>query len=126
MNTIAAIATAINNAGINIIRISGDESLRIIGEIFRPANKEKDITKVKSHTIHYGTIVDGDEDIDEVLVSVMKGPKSYTKEDVIEINCHGGAFVTKRILDLIVNHGAYIAEPGEFTKSSFLISLISS
>ncbi len=118
-NTIVAIATALNNSGISIIRISGDESLNIVNKIFKPKNVDKDITKVKSHTIHYGYIVDNGI-VDEVLVSVMKGPNSYTAEDVVEINCHGGIIVTKQILDLCIKAGARMAEPGEFTKRAFL------
>ena len=118
-STIVAIATALNNSGISIIRISGEEALNIISKIFKSKNINKDIKKVKSHTIHYGYIVDKDI-VDEVLVSVMKGPNSYTAEDVVEINCHGGVIVTKQILDLCIKAGARIAEPGEFTKRAFL------
>ena len=120
-STIAAIATAVNNSGISIIRVSGDEAFEIAYRIFRPVNKNKDIRKVDSHTIHYGNIIDNDGNvIDEVLVSIMKGPKSYTAEDVVEINCHGGIVVTKKILDICIKNGAKIAEPGEFTKRAFL------
>ena len=118
--TIVAIATALNNSGISIIRISGAQALDVIYRIFRPKNKEKDIRKVKSFTIHYGNIVDNDIIVDEVLVSVMRGPKSYTAEDVVEINCHGGVTVTKKVLDLCLKNGAVLAEPGEFTKRAFL------
>ena len=120
-STIVAIATALNNSGISIIRISGENALDVIYKVFKPMNKEKDIRKVKSHTIHYGHILENEGCIiDEVLVSVMKGPKSYTAEDVVEINCHGGIIVTKKVLDLCVQNGARIAEPGEFTKRAFL------
>lgn len=118
--TIAAIATAMSNAGISIIRISGDDAIEIVSKIFRPKNKNKKLENVPSHTIHYGYIVDGDITIDEVLVLVMKGPHSYTKEDVIEINCHGGVTVTKKILETVIKYGARAAEPGEFTKRAFL------
>lgn len=118
--TIVAIATALNNSGISIIRISGKDALNIIYKIFQPKNKEKDIRKVKSFTLHYGNIVDNDVIVDEVLVSVMLGPKSYTAEDVVEINCHGGIVVTKKVLELCINNGAVLAEPGEFTKRAFL------
>ena len=120
-STIAAIATAVNNSGISIIRISGDKAFDIVYKIFKPVSKNKDIRNVNSHTIHYGNIVDKDNNvIDEVLVSIMKGPKSYTAEDVAEINCHGGIVVTKKILDICIQNGARIANPGEFTKRAFL------
>lgn len=119
-DTIAAIATALTNSGIGIIRISGDESFNIIDRIFKPKNKNKKIKEEKTYTIHYGHIHDGDELIDEVLVVVMKGPHSYTAEDTIEIDCHGGILVMKRILETVVKYGARLAEPGEFTKRAFL------
>ncbi len=120
-STIVAIATALNNSGISIIRISGKDALDVAYKVFKPVNREKDIRKVMSHTIHYGHIVDENEHIiDEVLVSVMKGPKSYTAEDVVEINCHGGIIVTKKVLDICLKNGARIAAPGEFTKRAFL------
>lgn len=119
-HTIAAIATAVNNAGLNIIRISGENSLNIIDKIYKSKNGKKKISKVPSHTIHYGYIYDGNILIDEVMISVMKGPKSYTKEDVIEIYCHGGIVVTKKILETVLKNGGHLAEPGEFTKRAFL------
>lgn len=119
-DTIAAIATAVNNGGISIIRVSGDEAVEIVDKVYRSRKGSKKLADVKSHTINYGFIKDGDDTIDEVLVSVMLGPNSYTKEDVVEVNCHGGILVTKKILELIVKAGARIAEPGEFTKRAFL------
>lgn len=112
-DTIAAIATAMSNSGIGIVRISGEESLNIIQKVYKGKT-------LKDHAIHYGYIVDGDETIDEVLVMVMKGPHSFTGEDTVEINCHGGVYVVKRILETVINAGARPAEPGEFTKRAFL------
>ncbi|MGB8451082.1 MAG: tRNA uridine-5-carboxymethylaminomethyl(34) synthesis GTPase MnmE [Anaerocolumna sp.] len=119
-DTIAAIATAMNNAGISIIRISGEEALTILDKIYRSKSGDKSLSLMPSHTIHYGFIVDKDVIIDEVMVLIMKGPKSYTKEDTIEIDCHGGIVVTKRILETVLKYGARAAEPGEFTKRAFL------
>ena len=112
-DTIAAIATAMSNSGIGIVRISGEESLNIIQKVYRGKT-------LKDHAIHYGYIADGDETIDEVLVMVMKGPHSFTGEDTVEINCHGGVYVVKRILETVIKAGARPAEPGEFTKRAFL------
>ena len=117
--TIAAIATGMSNSGIGIIRMSGSESISIIDKIFVPIKGRK-IADSKSHTIHYGHIKYDDEVLDEVLVMVMKAPNSYTKEDVIEINCHGGIFVMKKIMEVLIKSGARTAEPGEFTKRAFL------
>ena len=119
-DTIAAIATAVSNAGIGIIRISGPEALTLISEIFVPYNKEKDASRLESHRVYYGNIVDGGEVIDECIVLIMKGPKSYTREDVVEIQCHGGISVVYKIINLVTRHGARPAEPGEFTKRAFL------
>ena len=119
-DTIAAIATALASSGIGIIRISGPEAIEVGNRIFCGKSKGKTLKNVDSHTIHYGYIVDGDEIIDEVLVSVMKGPHSYTAEDTVEINCHGGIIVMKKILDTVMKYGARPAEPGEFTKRAFL------
>lgn len=119
-DTIAAIATAVNNSGISIIRISGMDALEIGDMIFQSKQANKKLSKVQSHTVHYGYIKDEDVIIDEVLAIVMKGPNSYTREDVIEIDCHGGILVTRKILEVIVKKGARIAEPGEFTKRAFL------
>ena len=117
--TIAAIATAMNNSGIWIIRISGEDAFSIIHKIFKPA-KEKDMQQVSSHTVHYGYIMDGDRIVDEVLVLIMKGPHTYTREDTVEIDCHGGMYVLNKTLELILKNGARAAEPGEFTKRAFL------
>ena len=117
--TIAAIATAMNNSGIGIIRISGEDAFSIIHKIFRPA-KEKDMQQVSSHTVHYGYIMDGDRIVDEVLVLIMKRPHTYTREDTVEIDCHGGMYVLNKTLELVLKNGARAAEPGEFTKRAFL------
>lgn len=119
-DTIAAIATALNNAGISIIRISGNEAFDVIDRIYQSRSGNKMLSQAESHTIHYGYIVDKDVIIDEVMVSIMKGPRSYTKEDVVEINCHGGIIVTKKILETVIKNGARPADPGEFTKRAFL------
>jgi len=118
-DTIAAIATAMTNSGIGIVRISGTDAFDIVKNIYVGKNK-KDLSNVKSHTIHYGYIVDGEETIDEVLVMIMKGPHSFTGEDTVEIDCHGGVYVVKRILETVIKNGARPAEPGEFTKRAFL------
>ena len=114
-DTIAAISTALGVGAISIIRISGEKSVEIINKIFN-----KDLSNAKSHTIHYGHIIDKEEIIDEVLVSVMLAPKTFTKEDIIEINCHGGINTTNKVLELVLSNGARLAEPGEFTKRAFL------
>lgn len=119
-DTIAAVATAMSPSGIGIIRLSGDESLEIIDKIYRSKMNKKKISQCNSHTIHYGYIYDGEEMIDEVMVLLMKAPNTYTKEDTIEIDCHGGVFVMKRILETVIKYGARPAEPGEFTKRAFL------
>ena len=119
-DTIAAVATAMSPSGIGIIRLSGDESLQIIDKIYRSKSNKKKISECASHTIHYGYIYDGEEMIDEVMVLLMKAPNTYTKEDTIEIDCHGGVFVMKRILETVIKYGARPAEPGEFTKRAFL------
>ena len=117
--TIAAIATAMNNSGIGIIRISGEDAFSVIRKIFRPA-KEKDMDTVASHTVHYGTIMDGERIVDEVLVLIMRAPHTYTREDTVEIDCHGGMYVLNKTLELVLKNGARAAEPGEFTKRAFL------
>ncbi len=119
-DTIAAISTGLTNSGIGKVRLSGDESLDIIGKIFRSPGGKKDITKAKSHTIHYGYIYDGDRLIDEVMVLLFRAPKSYTREDMAEIDCHGGVTVMKKLLQTVIKYGARPAEPGEFTKRAFL------
>lgn len=115
-DTIVAISTALGVGAISIIRMSGNDSIEIANKIY----KGKDLTKANSHTINYGYIMDKDKIIDEVLISVMKAPKTYTKEDVIEINCHGGIATTNKILELLLTNGARLAEPGEFSKRAFL------
>ena len=118
-DTIAAIATAMTSSGIGIVRISGDEAVSITDRIFEMKNQKK-LEDMSTHTIHYGHIHDGDEVIDEVMVLLMRGPKSYTREDTVEIDCHGGVYVMKRILETVIKYGARPAEPGEFTKRAFL------
>lgn len=115
-DTIAAIATSLGVGAISIIRVSGPESIKIVNNIF----KGKDLTKQKTHTITYGHIVDSDKVIDEVLISIMNAPKSFTTEDTVEINCHGGISITNKVLELLLNNGCRLAEPGEFTKRAFL------
>ena len=115
-DTIVAISTKLGVGAISIIRVSGDNAISLVNKIFRG----KDLTKVESHTINYGFIHDGKEDIDEVLVSVMRAPKTFTREDIVEINCHGGIATTLRILDLLIENGGRRAEAGEFTKRAFL------
>ena len=118
-DTIAAIATAMSSSGIGIIRISGDAAVQIVDRIFF-MNTTKNLSDMPTHTIHYGHIKDGDEVIDEVMVVLMRAPKSYTKEDTVEIDCHGGVYVMKRVLETVIKYGARPAEPGEFTKRAFL------
>lgn len=120
-DTIAAIATAISDAGIGIIRVSGDEAVSIVHHIYRDKNQKDVLEHYQSHTIHYGFIITKSGDIiDEVMISVMKAPHSYTMEDTVEINCHGGALMMKKILMEVIQAGARMAEPGEFTKRAFL------
>lgn len=119
-DTITAIATAPSNSAISIVKISGDDAIDIASKIF----KGKNLKKAKSHTINYGYIHNEGEIIDEVLVSIFRAPKTFTKEDVVEINCHGGMFVTNKILELILLNGARLAEPGEFTKRAYLAGRI--
>lgn len=119
-DTIAAVATAMTASGIGIIRISGPESRSITGKIYRSKGGKKKIEEVSSHTINYGFIWDGEELIDEVLVMVMDGPRSYTGEDTVEIDCHGGVLAMRRVLETVIKYGARPAEPGEFTKRAFL------
>jgi len=114
-DTIVAISTTTGVGAISIIRLSGPECLEIVDKVFT-----KDLSKVESHTIHYGHIKDKEEIIDEVLVSIMKAPKTFTKEDIIEINCHGGVAPTNKVLEVLLKNGARLAEPGEFTKRAFL------
>lgn len=116
-DTIAAISTGMTNSGIGIVRISGSEALEIADRVYK--GKET-ITEVSTHTIHYGHVMDGDETVDEVLVMVMRGPRTFTGEDTVEINCHGGTYVVSRVLETVLKAGARPAEPGEFTKRAFL------
>ena len=119
--TIAAIATALSDSGIGIIRISGDEAIQIADSVVRSKSGKEIVENAESHTIQYGFVMDEKSNIvDEVMVSVFRAPKSYTREDVVEINCHGGILVTKRVLELVLNAGARLAQPGEFTKRAFL------
>lgn len=115
-DTICAISTSTGVGAISIIRVSGKEAIEIVNSIF----KGKDLTQVESHTINYGHIIDNDKIIDEVLVSIMKAPKTFTMEDVVEINCHGGIAITNKILEILLLNGCRLAEPGEFTKRAFL------
>ncbi len=116
-DTIAAISTGLSEGGIGMIRISGDDAIEICDKIYKGKQK---LIDVESHTIHYGHIYDGDTLLDEVMVSVMRGPRTYTREDVVEINCHGSVFLLKEILSLVLRSGARPAQPGEFTKRAFL------
>ena len=113
---IVAISTALGKGAISIVRLSGEGSIKLVNSVF----KGKNLEEVDSHTINYGHIIDNDEVIDEVLISVMKAPKTYTMEDVVEINCHGGIAATNKILELMILKGARLAEAGEFTKRAFL------
>ena len=115
-DTIAGISTALGVGAISIIRVSGKDAIPLVNEIF----KGKDLTKVNTHTIHYGHIVNKEEIIDEVLISIMKSPKTYTKEDIVEINCHVGISTTNKVLELLIQKDIRLAEPGEFTKRAFL------
>ncbi len=119
-DTITAIGTAVSNSGIGIIRISGSKAIVVADRIFVSVKEGKRLRDVPTHTIHYGLVKDGDQILDEVLVTVMRGPHSYTGEDTVEINCHGGVLVTKKILEAVIRNGAAAAEPGEFTKRAFL------
>ncbi len=120
-DTITAIATGMTHSGIGIIRISGTNAIEVADKIFVDRNYNKIMKEMKSHTIHYGFILDEKNDaVDEVMVSFMKGPKSFTAEDTVEINCHGGILIMNRILELVIKNGARLAEPGEFTKRAFL------
>ena len=119
-DTIAAIATAVSDSGIGIIRISGSDALLVADKVYRSPKNQKKLSQAASHTIHYGYIYDEDELIDEVMVAVMRSPHSYPTEDTVEINCHGGILVMNRILETVLHHGARLAQPGEFTKRAFL------
>ena len=119
-DTIAAISTAVSNSGIGIIRISGKDAVAVADRVYRSRGGKKRLADQPTHTIHYGYIVDQGETVDEVLVMLMRGPKSFTAEDTVEVNCHGGVYAMKRVLDVVLKNGARPAEPGEFTKRAFL------
>ena len=118
--TIAAISTAMSASGIGIIRISGENAMDVISRIYRSKGGKKKIKEVPTHTIHYRYIYDGEGLIDEVLVMIMHAPRTFTGEDTVEIDCHGGVFAMQRVLETVLKNGAEIAEPGEFTKRAFL------
>ena len=118
--TIAAISTAMSASGIGIVRISGENAMDVISRIYRSKGGKKKIKEVPSHTIHYGYIYNGEELIDEVLVMIMRAPRTFTGEDTVEIDCHGGVYAMKRVLETVLKNGAEIAGPGEFTKRAFL------
>ena len=120
-DTIAAVATALSNSGIGIIRVSGNDAVPIVNTLFKNIKRQPLLENMNSHTIQYGFIVnDQDEIVDEVMVSLMKAPRSFTTEDTVEINCHGGVLMINKILGLLLSHGARLAEPGEFSKRAFL------
>ena len=119
-DTIAAVATAMSASGIGIVRISGEDCMDVIHRIYRSKGGKFDIRTADSHTIHYGYIYDGEEIIDEVLVMIMKAPRTFTGENTVEIDCHGGVYAMRRVLETVIKNGARIAEPGEFTKRAFL------
>lgn len=119
-DTITAIATALSDSGIGIVRISGTRAIEVADKIIKLKEKKKTIYDCPTHTVHYGFVVDGMEIVDEVIVIIMKAPRSYTREDTVEINCHGGILVTNKILDLVIKNGVRPADPGEFTKRAFL------
>ena len=119
-DTIAAISTAVSASGIGIIRVSGSDAVEIADQVYRSKTKDTKLANVSTHTIHYGHIYDGEEMVDEVLVMVMRAPRTFTGEDTVEIDCHGGIYAMKKVLDTVLKQGARIAEPGEFTKRAFL------
>ncbi len=119
-DTIAAISTAMTNSGIGIIRISGEDAFSVIDRIYQSKGKGKKLSQCPSHTIHYGYIYDEEQIVDEVLVMFMKGPKTYTGEDTVEIDCHGGVLAMRKVFQAAIHAGARPAEPGEFTKRAFL------
>lgn len=119
-DTIAAVATALTDSGIGMIRISGPEAVSVADQVFCTKNGRHPLTTYETHTLHYGFICDGEEIIDEVMISLMLAPRSYTKEDTVEISCHGGVLLMQRVLETVLKKGARLAEPGEFTKRAFL------
>ncbi|MBU0596284.1 tRNA uridine-5-carboxymethylaminomethyl(34) synthesis GTPase MnmE, partial [Candidatus Bipolaricaulota bacterium] len=123
-DTIAAVSTPLGEGGISIVRLNGPDAIDIAERIFHPADGRR-LSEAASHTIHYGHVVDGDRRIDEVLVSLMRAPRTYTREDVVEINCHGGILAGRRVLDCMLHAGARLAERGEFTQRAFTNGRIS-
>ncbi len=119
-DTIAAISTGMTPSGIGIIRISGPDAFLVADRLYQSKNKKKKISEQLSHTVHYGYIVENGEILDEVLVSIFRAPHSFTAEDTVEVNCHGGVYALRRILEAVFNQGARPADPGEFTKRAFL------
>lgn len=119
-DTIAAISTSAGNSGIGVIRVSGDDAIEIVDKVFKSGKEGKKLCDVNSHTVNYGHIVDGDNILDQVLVLVMKNPHSFTGEDTVEIDCHGGMLILQKVLELVIKNGAKTAAPGEFTKRAFL------
>ena len=119
-DTIAAIATGMGNAGVGIIRISGKNAVEVVSKVFRPANEEKKIESMKSYTAAFGQVYDGDKELDEGILLLMRAPHTYTCEDVCELQCHGGMVVLRNVLAAVIKNGARLAEPGEFTKRAFL------
>ena len=124
-DTIAAISTPMGEGAIAIVRLSGDEAIQIADRVFRSPNGKR-LIEEQSHTIHYGHLTDpsSGETVEEVMVSLMKAPKTFTREDVVEVNCHGGIVAVNRVLGLILKEGARLAEPGEFTKRAFLMDAL--
>mgnify|MGYP002625164841 CR=1 FL=1 len=114
-DTIAAVATTVGESSINVIRISGKDSINVANKIF-----SKDISRALSHTVHYGFIMENDEKVDEVLLSIFKSPKTFTTEDIVEISVHGGSTSVNKVMELVLSNGARLAEPGEFSKRAFL------
>lgn len=119
-DTIAAVATGMTNSGIGIVRISGNDAFEVIDRIYRAKFSDKKLSAADSHTVHYGYIYDGENIVDEVMVLILKSPNTYTRENTVEIDCHGGYFVTRKVLETVLKNGARAAEPGEFTKRAFL------
>ena len=119
-DTIAAISTSAGNSGIGVIRVSGEDAIKIVDKVFKSGKEGKRLCDVNSHTVNYGHIIDGNKVLDQVLVLVMKNPHSYTGEDTVEIDCHGGMLILQKVLELVIRNGAKAAAPGEFTKRAFL------
>ena len=119
-DTIAAISTSAGNSGIGVIRVSGEDAIKIVDKVFKSGKEGKRLCNVNSHTVNYGHIIDGNKVLDQVLVLVMKNPHSYTGEDTVEIDCHGGMLILQKVLELVIRNGAKAAAPGEFTKRAFL------